>query len=86
MTRKLEIATLRAAIIEYPWRSLALAAIAGGWLARAEPRSRAGRVAASVLAAVVARMLEDVAKRGLIAYAKSWVDERVPHYPPVPPS
>jgi hypothetical protein len=86
MTRTLDIATLRAAIVAHPWRSLGLAVVAGGWLARVEPRSRAGRVAASVLGAVAATVLEDVAKRRLVAHAKSWIDERLPRYPPVPPS
>jgi hypothetical protein len=41
---------LRAALVAHPWRSMALAVVAGGWLAALDPRSLPRRLLAKTLA------------------------------------
>jgi hypothetical protein len=77
MNVKINAPTLRAAISEHPWSSLALAFVVGGWLADIEPRGRMSRAAASVLGTLALAALREAATRQVLVHAKSWIDQRV---------
>jgi len=77
MNAEIDMPALRAAISGHPWRSLALAFVAGGWLASVKPRGPIARATASVLGALALAALREVSTRALAVHAKSWIDERV---------
>ena len=70
----MQIATLRAAIIDHPWRAIAIAIVAGASAALADSQRPAKRPSLAVTLA--AAMIRGLAK----GEAVSWIDARTRPY------
>ena len=70
----MQVATLRAAIIDHPWRAVAVALVAGASAALADAQRPAKRT--SLLVTLAAAMIRGLAK----GEAVSWIDARTRPY------
>lgn len=75
----MQLATLRATIIDHPWRAVAIALVAGASAGLADSQRSAKRP--SLLVTLAAAMIRGLAK----GEAVSWIDARTRPYAVEPP-